>query len=99
MATALYLRMIKLRMKKKHRRQWKKTTKTLRKALKRGSAPLGVATGALTLGGLAAVVAFDPEVRDRSRAFAGAARDFFRRLGSGAREAMNSEHQLAETTH
>lgn len=86
-------------MKKKTRRQIKKTTKTLRKALKRASKPLGIASGALTLGGLAAVVAFDPEIRQRSRAFAGAARDFFLRTGRDAKERLEGEAPRLETTH
>lgn len=86
-------------MKKKTRRQIKKTTKTVRRALKRAGVPLGIASGALTLGGLAAVVAFDPEVRQRSRAFAGAARDFFLKLGRQAREQVEGEPARLEITH
>jgi hypothetical protein len=89
----------RFRMKKSMRKQIKKTTKTLRKALKRASKPLGVAGGALTLGGLAAVAAFDPEIRERSRAFAGAARDFFLRTGRTAKEHLQSEPARLETTH
>ncbi|HEX5655832.1 MAG TPA: hypothetical protein VFX59_01500 [Polyangiales bacterium] len=84
---------------KKIRKQIKRTTKSLRKALKRGGKPLGVATGALTLGGLAAVVAFDPEIRERSRVFAGAARDFFLRAGRQAKEPLQSEAPRLEVTH
>jgi hypothetical protein len=90
---------VRLSMKKSTRKQIKKTTKTFRKALKRASKPLGVAGGALTLGGLAAVVAFDPEIRERSRAFAGAARDFFLRAGRQAKEQLQGETPRLETTH
>jgi hypothetical protein len=88
----------RLRMKKKTERQIKKTTKSLRKVLRRAGTPLGIASGALTLGGLAAVVAFDPEVRQRSRAFAGAARDFFLRAVRQTREQSPDPARL-DVTH
>lgn len=87
-------------MKKKTQRKIKKATKALRKTFKRAGGSLGIATGALTLGGFAAVAAFDPTVRERTQAFAGATRDFFRRLGRGTAERLTTdEHALEATTH
>ena len=85
-------------MKKKTRRQIKKTTKAVRKALKRAGGPVGIATGALTLGGLAAFAIFDPEIRQRSRQLAGAARDVLRRFGGYEEHAMGNG-AIIEHTH
>jgi len=70
-------------LKKKTRRQLKKSGKALRKVLKKAGGTAGIATGALTLGGLAAFAALDPDVRSRTRELAGAARDLFRQITSG----------------
>jgi hypothetical protein len=53
-------------MKKKHRRMIKKTSKAMRKVLSRAGGPVGLATGALTLGGLT-LAALSPELRQHSR--------------------------------
>ena len=72
-------------LKKKTRRQLKKTGKAFRKALKHAGGPLGLTTGALTLGGLAAYAALDPDIRTRTRELAGSARDLLRQITSGDR--------------
>lgn len=77
-------------LKKKTRRQLKKTSKALRKALKHAGGPIGITTGALTLGGIAAFAALDPDVRSRARELASSARDLLRQITSGERESQPS---------
>ena len=89
-----------MKLKKKTRRQIKKTTKALRKAVKRAGGPVGIATGALTLGGLAAVAFFDPEVRERSRSLVGATRDFLLGLGRNVEDSLRTGQGLiVDHTH
>lgn len=87
-------------MKKKLRRQLKKSTKAVRKVLKRAGKSVGgregIATGALALGGLAATAVFSPVVRERTRALLGSARDL---LGSLTGQDDESEQPRLEHTH
>jgi hypothetical protein len=85
-------------LKKKTRRQLKKTGKAVRKALKRAGGPAGIATGALTLGGLAAYAVMDPDVRTRTRELAGAARDLFRQV-TGGDAARDRDQPLLHQAH
>lgn len=67
-------------MKKKHRRMIKRTAKSVRKSLGRAVGPVGIAAGAVTLGGLTAVAALSPGVRQHSRDLASSTLERLRRL-------------------
>jgi hypothetical protein len=62
-------------MKKKTRRALKNAAKTLGQGIAALGAPGSAALGALSVGGLVAAVASDPEVRQRARALAHATLD------------------------
>lgn len=83
---------------KKTRRQLKRTRKSLRKALKYASRSKGLTASALTLGGLAAFAAFDPNIRSRARELAVSARDLLKQVASGD-GARSSEQALTVQAH
>ena len=83
-------------MKKKLRRQLKRSTKVLRKALKQAGGPAGVASGAFVLGGLATAAALNPEVREHARALWGSARAM---LSSTSGREEEDNPLLREHTH
>lgn len=58
----------------------KQTAKTVRKAVRRAMGPVGLATGAVTLGGITAVAALSPKVREHSRTLASSTLQSLRRL-------------------
>lgn len=76
----------------------KKTAKTVRKTFKKAAGPVGITTGALTLGGLTALAAFSPDVRQRSRELASSAVQGLRRL-VGREDDSTRRSPLLEHAH
>jgi hypothetical protein len=83
-------------LKKKTRRQLKKGAKALRKAWKHAGGPVGLTTGLLALGGLAAHAALDPELRQKTRELASNARDLFRQLTAAGEGKSHDQPRLSQ---